>query len=207
MKTFFSKMISWANEYYVFTSGEVRAIIVLTLIIISVWTIPLFFKSNVMDQSEIYRLEKYFKDTIAFNNVGEKSKTTIFQLKKTNLEKHGKFNPNNMTIQDWKLLGVPAFIANRIVRYKEKGGRFYSANDLLKIYGFDKHIYISVEPYLKFETKIENYYEPHQYSLHPKVIKTLELNIADSLQLDNLPGIGPIFAKRIINYRKLLGGF
>ena len=136
MKTFFSKIISWTNEYYVFTSGEVRAIIVLTLIIISVWTIPLFFKSNEMDQVEIDRLEKYFKDSLAFNEVGEKSRTPIFQLKKINLEKQGKFNPNNMTLQDWKLLGVPTFVANRIVRYKEKGGKFYSANDLLKIYGF-----------------------------------------------------------------------
>jgi DNA uptake protein ComE-like DNA-binding protein len=37
--------------------------------------------------------------------------------------------------------------------------------------------------------------------------KILEINSADSLQLLDLPGIGPSFAKRIIKYRQMLGGF
>ncbi len=39
-----------------------------------------------------------------------------------------------------------------------------------------------------------------------KIIK-IELNSADSAGLDSLPGIGPVFAKRIIKYRDLLGGY
>lgn len=35
----------------------------------------------------------------------------------------------------------------------------------------------------------------------------LELNTADSFQLDQLRGIGPAFAKRIIKYRQRLGGY
>ena len=38
-------------------------------------------------------------------------------------------------------------------------------------------------------------------------IKKIELNSADSAGLDSLPGIGPVFAKRIIKYRDLLGGY
>lgn len=37
--------------------------------------------------------------------------------------------------------------------------------------------------------------------------KILEINAADSLALLDLPGIGPVFAKRIIKYRQMLGGF
>ncbi|MDR1779816.1 MAG: helix-hairpin-helix domain-containing protein [Tannerella sp.] len=35
----------------------------------------------------------------------------------------------------------------------------------------------------------------------------LELNGADSLTLQKVPGIGPAFARRIVRYRELLGGF
>lgn len=37
--------------------------------------------------------------------------------------------------------------------------------------------------------------------------KLIEINSADSLDLDELPGIGPAFARRIIRYREMLGGF
>lgn len=35
----------------------------------------------------------------------------------------------------------------------------------------------------------------------------VELNHADSLTLQKVPGIGPVFSRRIIKYRDLLGGF
>jgi len=35
----------------------------------------------------------------------------------------------------------------------------------------------------------------------------VELNAADSLTLQKIPGIGPAFARRIVRYRDLLGGF
>lgn len=41
----------------------------------------------------------------------------------------------------------------------------------------------------------------------PKQVTIIELNTADSLQLLTLNGIGPVFAGRIVKYRKLLGGF
>jgi len=37
--------------------------------------------------------------------------------------------------------------------------------------------------------------------------KQIEINSADSLALLDLPGIGPSFAKRILKYRQMLGGY
>jgi DNA uptake protein ComE-like DNA-binding protein len=39
------------------------------------------------------------------------------------------------------------------------------------------------------------------------VVQFIDLNRADSLDLIPLPGIGPVFASRIVKYRNLLGGF
>src|SRR5665647_1059817 len=38
-------------------------------------------------------------------------------------------------------------------------------------------------------------------------VNRLDLNSADSLHLLEIPGIGPVFASRIIRYRTLLGGY
>ena len=43
-----------------------------------------------------------------------------------------------------------------------------------------------------------------QAARKPKII---EINTADSLALLDLPGIGPSYAKRILKYRQMLGGF
>jgi DNA uptake protein ComE-like DNA-binding protein len=40
-----------------------------------------------------------------------------------------------------------------------------------------------------------------------RILKSLELNSADSANLVKLPGIGPYYAKKIIQYRDKLGGF
>ncbi len=37
--------------------------------------------------------------------------------------------------------------------------------------------------------------------------KLIEINSADSIALDELPGIGLVFARRIIKYREMLGGY
>ena len=44
-------------------------------------------------------------------------------------------------------------------------------------------------------------------SLHALELQRIDLNRADSSELIRLPGIGPVFAGRIVKYRELLGGY
>jgi DNA uptake protein ComE-like DNA-binding protein len=44
-------------------------------------------------------------------------------------------------------------------------------------------------------------------SLRAETLQQIDLNRADSSALLPLPGIGPVFASRIIKYRELLGGY
>jgi competence protein ComEA len=48
----------------------------------------------------------------------------------------------------------------------------------------------------------QTYQSKNLYPVH-----SIDLNRADSVQLLPLPGIGPVFARRIIKYRDLLGGY
>ena len=45
----------------------------------------------------------------------------------------------------------------------------------------------------------------HRSHAHAKLV--VDINSADTLQLQQLRGIGPAFARRIVKYRSLLGGF
>lgn len=44
-------------------------------------------------------------------------------------------------------------------------------------------------------------------SLHALKLQRIDLNRTDSSELIRLPGIGPVFAGRIVKYRELLGGY
>jgi competence ComEA-like helix-hairpin-helix protein len=85
------------------------------------------------------------------------------------------------------------------------GGKFLSKEDLKKIYS------ISAEDYEKLEAYI---LLPYKDSLQkPTIVRhdfnlpTVEINSADTAELQNLKGIGASYAGRIIKYRDLLGGF
>jgi DNA uptake protein ComE-like DNA-binding protein len=47
----------------------------------------------------------------------------------------------------------------------------------------------------------------YTYKPYPKEVFVIELNSADTFELQRLRGIGPAFARRIIKYRDRLGGF
>ncbi|MFW6371328.1 MAG: ComEA family DNA-binding protein [Bacteroidota bacterium] len=112
--------------------------------------------------------------------------------------KKGVFDPNTAGAEVLTGFGFNKFQASNIVKYRAKGGRFHAPGDVLKIYGVDSAMFLSVKEYIQLEqTEVENSQEDI----------LVELNSADSLELVKLRGIGPVFAARIIRYRNLLGGF
>jgi competence protein ComEA len=67
----------------------------------------------------------------------------------------------------------------------------------------------NVKPYSR---NVHTYSKGEVASTNKKTVKAIaytivELNSADSVALESLPGIGPSFASRILKYRKLLGGY
>jgi DNA uptake protein ComE-like DNA-binding protein len=114
------------------------------------------------------------------------------------------FDPNTASAQELEKLGMPTYLAERIVKYREAGGSFSSPEDLRKIYGFPESLYQELEPYCRIEEKNE---VPEELVVVERVEVIIELNAADSLNLISVTGIGPVFAHRILAYRRKLGGF
>jgi competence protein ComEA len=100
-------------------------------------------------------------------------------------------------------MGLEERVARSIVNYRNKGGQFRTAADFQKIYGLKEADFLILEPFLRIESvdplPPEDF--PDTYNL------LVDLNHADTLDLQQLNGIGPAFASRIVKYRDLLGGF
>lgn len=125
------------------------------------------------------------------------------------------FDPNTATIETMIASGVPITSAKRIIKYRNKGGRFYN-KEKLKNFGFSEEDYQKILPYLKLPEKSggyvknyekkgnENTYKSYQKEPEPEQVL---INTTNADELMKFKGIGPGFSKRIINYRNKLGGF
>lgn len=134
-------------------------------------------------------------------------------------DKHVKrfyFDPNTLDSAGWRELGVTDRIARTIQRYIAKGGRFRSKEDLLRIYGLPPALGKELIPYVtiaapgyKRDTGSRRQGAIISGTVYKAEKRTLELDIntADSVQWESLPGIGPVLAARIVKFRDRLGGF
>lgn len=124
------------------------------------------------------------------------------------------FDPNTLTVDGWVRLGVKEKTANSIQKYLSKGGRFRQADDIKKIWGLRPDLAERILPYVKIiQINNPNQYENKNYPAYEKktydkkIIQPIDINGGDSLAYLSLPGIGPAYARRIINFRDKLGGF
>ena len=115
------------------------------------------------------------------------------------------FDPNTVTESELISLALPKGLAGRIVRYREKGGKFRKKEDVLKIFGMDTNWYRRANPWMVFESQKPLPRYSAKATTKPKDRE--DINTADSIQLDAVYGIGPVLAKRILQFRDRLGGF
>lgn len=122
------------------------------------------------------------------------------------------FNPNTLSAEDAKALGFSEKLSATLINFRNKGGKFYKAQDVKKLYGMSPKLYAALESYILIPERKSTFHHDTVYPKqnYPKRVfpkSMLELNSADSLAIVYLKGIGPGFTKRILKYRMLLGGF
>jgi len=114
------------------------------------------------------------------------------------------FDPNAIDYDTWIELGIPAKIANVIINYRKSGGEFYTAADLLKVYGFKREYLDRLLPYMQFEKEAP----VSQTAMAPDSIAYF---IFDPNQIENADwvqlGISPAIAERIGKYLDKGGAF
>lgn len=219
------------KDYFNFTRQERIAVISLLILLLAIFSLPkLTERKNKVESmnadtawlNTMRKLDKSNVDSLAElepNPTFMADRAQNETIKGTN-ENPGRrlfnFNPNTISTEDWKHLGIKDKTIHTIQNYLSKGGSFKKPEDLQKIYGFSKIDYERLFPYIKIE--IADKPELQQASISeeaqkvPKPYKKpgyniIELNSADTTALIALPGIGSKLATRIITFRDKLGGF
>ncbi len=143
----------------------------------------------------------YTKKQVAYSTL--RSKTGI-----TTPEKLYPFNPNTIGLEELLRFGLSPKTAHTLIHFRKAGGGFRKKEDLKKIYSLPLQDYLRLEPYIQLpEEKLTHTIHTTETKSRTSFPKNIELNEADSAALIDLKGIGPVLSRRIMAYRKKLGGF
>lgn len=209
------------RNYFGFTQKETNGTILLLALLIILVFAPFF--------------QNFFWSYNQFSNEADRhlQDSLVNLITHTNLEiepslpeiELSPFDPNQIGLEDWLKLGLNKKIAERIERYKSKGGKFRRKEDLLRVYDFPQDLYEALEPFIQIEGKQyvakhkKTYEKKYQAKIYTpdtskkwtpkekKQLSKLNLNLADTAQLKRLRGIGEKRALNIIKFREKLGGF
>ncbi|MET0244179.1 MAG: helix-hairpin-helix domain-containing protein [Flavitalea sp.] len=127
------------------------------------------------------------------------------------------FDPNTLDAKGWGRLGVRDKTIATISKYISKGGSFRKPEDLLKVYGLSEKDKEALLPFVRItrivpseqsDPPTREYSTPPSFAFTPKLPPVrLDINLADSLTWQRLPGIGKSLSARIVKFRDRLGGF
>ena len=203
------------RDYLTFSRRDRIGIVVVLAMILLIYFLPILFQakeatipidtgsalSNAIDTLQSGQLpdEQVLERKNTFKN--EKSDFIKRQL--------FDFDPNSLSPEGWKKLGLDNRTINTITRFCNKGGRFYKKEDLQKIWGLPDGFYEHVKDHIIIPSALHQYAE-QKYpttSKTERIIHQIDINSADSLEWMALPGIGNKLATRIIAFREKLGGF
>jgi DNA uptake protein ComE-like DNA-binding protein len=151
---------------------------------------------------------KKSKSEIVANNFSDDSvyHTVVKKKKKPLLY---NFNPNTTTEKEWVSFGLTPKQAKSICKYTQKGGRFYSKDDLKKMYCLNSEQCNRLMPFVVIDDMDNEILEVESDfgNLEEDDTVKIDLNTANFESLMNINGIGPSTAKGILKYKDYLGGY
>jgi competence ComEA-like helix-hairpin-helix protein len=221
----------FAADYLNFTRKDRIAILVIVLIMLGVILSPAFSSKNSMqkpvvpDTTWISAMKKLeLKETengrqpFSQQNKNEDDYAYHYDRTKNNYFDKQKgelfyFDPNTISEDGWKKLGIRDKTIQTIRNYLSKGGHFKKPEDLQKVYGLHKDEYERIAPYVKIEIENPEVRNNNDQPENPSFknftsrYTVIDINAVDTTAFISLPGIGSKLAARIINFRDKLGGF
>ncbi len=215
---------TFLSSYLSFTKKERRGIIALTAVILTCIIIPFcysLFVKPIKKDNKAYKnematltLKQYDSSRRYANKNYDDDRFPHYRDPSNRYTIKGElfaFDPNTISANDWKRLGLRDKTIATIQNYLSKGGHFYKPEDIAKIWGLHPEEVERLLPYVTIkEMQREKpaystaFYEKKEYK---KERITVNINTGDTTAFIALPGIGSKLASRIIAFRNKLGGF
>lgn len=202
----------WIKDFFGFSRSQVNGfIILLILVIVMQFSVPLW-QWWIRTQPNDYSADRAMLDSLVMLWDTEKNRNVDRKESQPITFGLFYFDPNNVADSSLISLGFSQPIAKRIIRYREKGGKFLIKSDLLKIYGIDSTFYQRIHSFIRLperlaSSKTKEKPPAQQVFNAKKAIEKFDLNHADTAQLKKIYGIGEKLSLRIVKYRDALGGF
>jgi DNA uptake protein ComE-like DNA-binding protein len=189
-------MQSGWKSYFIFSKKEQRGIMVLGIILLSTMLMGILFPRKEM----------------AINITAQQIGPLFY------------FDPNTMDSMTAIRLGIPSRQVMTLMRYRNKGGRFYRKEDIAKLYGLKKELVEKLIPYVAIKNTDRNtsYRKTLKYKHQKWGDRTgqtkesanknlnewnIDINHADEKQWAAKTKLSPAIIQNIIKYRNYLGGF
>lgn len=230
------KWKEFVMDYLTFTRKDRIGVLLVVVLILIVFFLPKFFSHGGsskpdnpdtawiaamkrLEQKEPENDEKQFSR----QNSNDENYAYQYDHSKSNYYDQPKgelfyFDPNTISPEGWKKLGLRDKTIHTIQNYLSKGGHFKKMEDLQRIYGLHPDEYDRLAPFIKIEsvgeTKKQDKFTVVKFVTENQSLKTfssryspVDINTADTTAFIALPGIGNKLAARIVNFRDKLGGF
>lgn len=207
------------KEFFYFTRSERQGIILLAVLIAlaftACWLIP---PKETKTTDGNGQFEEEYNNFIA--SIKEKEQHRKERFSNQHYRKEvilATFDPNTADSATLLQLGLPAWMAKNILRYRTKGGKFHTPEDFRKVYGLTEDQYATLLPYIRIGEQFSKKDTIRMLAKQDIPAKTpvykypagtvVDLNRADTTELKKIPGIGSSIARMIVGYRSRLGGF
>jgi len=213
------QLVKLINNYFGFNKQQRNGLLILCCVSFLLLLVRIFYPYFIVPKKIIVKNLPLIENKI--DSAYEQSKNRYSKndyTEKINKTKLFVFNPNTVSLSELIKLGFKEKTAGTFIKFREKGFKFKQKEDLKKIYGVSDYLYNMLEPYILIDAVSKNSVTNNVYNTNDKNAKTypekksvpkkiIELNNCDSVALLDLKGIGPSYAKRILKYRSMMGGF
>ena len=136
------KLKHWIRNYFGFSQGEVNGFLWLISIMVLLTAAPFLFSkfysvgsgntSRTSDQQLLDSLVAQF-EAVPDNYKRGRNTVPLVPLY--------TFNPNELSLEQWQAFGLPKYLSQRIINYRNKVGDFTYKAELGKIYGLPDTIF------------------------------------------------------------------